>query len=55
MVAGSAALSYSLPIGDRHRHPHRDRGRSYRQTILAYPKGGGAYVVSKDNLGTVAG
>src|SRR5439155_4088 len=25
---------------------------SYRQTILAYPQGGGAYIVSKDNLGT---
>ena len=24
---------------------------SYRQTIYAYPTGGGAYVVSKDNLG----
>lgn len=24
---------------------------SYRQTIFAYPSGGGAYVVSKDNLG----
>src|SRR2546422_2829881 len=26
---------------------------SYRQTILAYPRGGGAYIVSKDNLGTL--
>jgi amino acid transporter len=25
---------------------------SYRQTVRAYPSGGGAYVVSKDNLGT---
>src|SRR6185295_8497545 len=24
---------------------------SYRQTILAYPNGGGAYVVAKENLG----
>src|SRR5947209_7245899 len=24
---------------------------SYRQTIHAYPSGGGAYIVSKDNLG----
>ncbi len=24
---------------------------SYRQTILAYPNGGGAYIVSRDNLG----
>ncbi len=28
---------------------------SYRQTIHAYPSGGGAYVVAKDNLGTNAG
>lgn len=28
---------------------------SYRQTILSYPSGGGAYIVAKDNLGTTAG
>ena len=28
---------------------------SYRQTVRAYPNGGGAYIVSKDNLGTGAG
>jgi len=28
---------------------------SYRQTIHAYPSGGGAYIVAKDNLGTSAG
>jgi amino acid transporter len=28
---------------------------SYRQTIQAYPNGGGAYIVAKDNLGTGAG
>ncbi len=27
---------------------------SYRQTIFAYPSGGGAYVVARDNLGEVA-
>jgi amino acid transporter len=26
---------------------------SYTQTILHYPKGGGAYIVTKDNLGTI--
>ena len=26
---------------------------SYRQTIYAYPNGGGSYIVSKDNLGTM--
>jgi amino acid transporter len=28
---------------------------SYRQTVRAYPSGGGAYIVSKDNLGQSAG
>jgi len=28
---------------------------SYRQTIYAYPSGGGAYIVAKENLGTSAG
>jgi len=28
---------------------------SYRQTIHAYPTGGGAYIVAKENLGTTPG
>ncbi|MEY7999055.1 APC family permease [Clostridium sp. Mt-5] len=28
---------------------------SYRQTIDAYPQGGGSYIVAKDNLGTIPG
>ena len=28
---------------------------SYRQTIAAYPQGGGSYTVAKENLGTTAG
>jgi amino acid transporter len=28
---------------------------SYRQTVRAYPSGGGAYIVSKDNLGALPG
>src|SRR5215211_7396376 len=28
---------------------------SYRQTIHAYPSGGGAYIVAKENLGTTPG
>ncbi|PYS75392.1 MAG: amino acid permease [Acidobacteria bacterium] len=28
---------------------------SYRQTIHAYPSGGGSYIVAKDNLGTMPG
>ena len=29
-------------------------GTGYRQTIMAYPGGGGAYIVAKENLGEVA-
>src|SRR5207244_1979425 len=28
---------------------------SYRQTIHAYPTGGGAYIVAKENIGSIAG
>ena len=28
---------------------------SYRQTVRAYPNGGGAYIVAHENLGTIAG
>src|SRR5207253_2204781 len=28
---------------------------SYRQTIHAYPSGGGAFIVAKENLGTMPG
>src|SRR5215468_4337502 len=28
---------------------------SYRQTIHAYPSGGGAFIVAKENLGTIPG
>jgi amino acid transporter len=28
---------------------------SYRQTVRAYPNGGGAYIVSRENLGTIPG
>ena len=28
---------------------------SYRQTVRAYPSGGGAYIVSKENLGQTPG
>jgi amino acid transporter len=53
-AAGAIALSFSLPIGFAIAGLIALVVTSYRQTILAYPQGGGAYVVSKDNLGTVA-
>jgi len=53
-AVGAIALSYSLPIGIAIAALIAIVVSSYRQTIMAYPQGGGAYVVSKDNLGTVA-
>src|SRR5437762_6388390 len=55
ILAGTAALSYSLPIGVAIALLIAIVVSSYRQTILAYPKGGGAYIVSKDNLGVLPG
>src|SRR5438132_276577 len=51
VLAGSAALSYSLPIGIGIAALILIVISSYRQTIRAYPQGGGAYIVAKDNLG----
>ena len=47
--AGIGARPANVPRADRHRRlrPAGDRGAlSYRQTIYAYPSGGGAYIVS---------
>ena len=51
ILAGSAALSYSLPIGIGIAVLILIVVSSYRQTIRAYPQGGGAYIVAKSNLG----
>jgi amino acid transporter len=51
ILAGSAALSYALPIGLGIAALILIVITSYRQTIRAYPRGGGAYIVAKDNLG----
>ena len=51
VLAGTAALSYSLPIGVGIAALLAIVITSYRQTVAAYPQGGGAYLVSKENLG----
>jgi amino acid transporter len=51
ILAGTAALSYSLPIGLGIASLLAIVVISYRQTVAAYPQGGGAYLVAKDNLG----
>src|SRR6184192_2054126 len=51
ILAGSAALSYSLPVALGIAALLAIVVISYRQTVVAYPQGGGAYLVAKDNLG----
>ena len=55
IAAGMLALSYSLPIAIAIACLVAIVTTSYRQTIYAYPQGGGAYIVSKDNLGVAPG
>ncbi len=50
--AGMAALEYLIPISLVVMALLAIVALSYRQTILAYPGGGGSYVVSRENLGT---
>jgi amino acid transporter len=52
VAAGAGALSLSLPVGIGIAVLLCIVALSYRQTILAYPQGGGSYIVSKENLGT---
>jgi amino acid transporter len=54
-AGGGAMATYSLPIGAAIIFLLIIVGLSYRQTIKAYPNGGGSYIVAKDNLGVVPG
>jgi amino acid transporter len=51
-VAGPLALGYATPIALGIALLLATVAFSYRQTILAYPQGGGTYIVSRENLGT---
>ncbi len=51
--AGTAALVYLPPIAGAIALLLVVVAFSYRQTILAYPQGGGAYIVARENLGTL--
>ena len=51
ILAGTVGLSYSLPIAATIALMMLTVGLAYRQTIRAYPHGGGAYTVAGDNLG----
>jgi len=50
-LGGAAALSYSLPVAVGIAALLAVVVVSYRQTVAAYPQGGGAYLVAKDNIG----
>ncbi len=51
ILAGTGALTRSIPIAFAIAALAAIVATSYRQTIRAYPNGGGAYVVAKENLG----
>ena len=53
IVLGSGALSLTFPVGLAVVTLVLLVVFSYIQTILHYPGGGGAYMVAKDNLGTI--
>lgn len=55
VLGGTLALQYSPPIGIAIGALVAIVATSYWQTIHAYPSGGGAYIVAKDNLGTLPG
>ncbi|GIO12713.1 amino acid permease [Cohnella xylanilytica] len=55
ITVGIAAFWYSIPIGIGVLVLLIALILSYRQIIYAYPHGGGAYVVSKENLGKIPG
>ena len=55
VVAGVGAFKYAVPISTIIAALLAIVAFSYRQTIHAYPTGGGAYIVAKENLGPMSG
>ncbi len=55
VAAGAGALTSNLGIGLVTAVLMLIVGYSYRQTIHAYPSGGGSYIVARENLGIVPG
>jgi amino acid transporter len=54
-IASTAPKRYVMPIAFAIAALMAIVVSSYRQTVRAYPSGGGAYIVSRENLGTFAG
>jgi len=55
ILAGAGVLALTLPITIGIVIVLAIVVTSYRQTIAAYPSGGGSYIVASDNLGTMPG
>ncbi len=55
VVAGAATFGYILPISYLILGLLALVAISYRQTIFAYPSGGGSYIVAHENLGVLPG
>src|SRR5918996_1671859 len=55
VTAGAAALSLMMPLAGVIVLVLAIVVTSYRQTVRAYPRGGGSYIVARENLGTVPG
>ncbi len=53
-AAGTAGFAYALPIAIAVTILLTIVTISYQQTVHAYPNGGGAYIVARDNLGDLA-
>jgi amino acid transporter len=54
-LAGSGALSAKIPLSIGIGLLLAIVVTSYRQTVKAYPQGGGSYIVARENLGTLPG
>lgn len=55
VLGGQGALGLSLPVAGAIALLMVAVGLSYRQTIRAYPSGGGSYIVASANLGALPG
>jgi amino acid transporter len=54
-VAGAAAFGVMLPVAVAVAVVLAIVVTSYRQTVRAHPRGGGSYIVARENLGTLPG
>jgi amino acid transporter len=55
ITAGTGVLTRSIPIAVAVATLMIIVITSYRQTVMAYPKGGGSYIVTKENVGVTPG